>query len=280
MRPDFQCGICHDIVPEYYYGGCCAICSRIRCNNCMRNCPLCEASLCPDCLSEVDTPGVCPHPPVPPYRTPDYSGPPPREARAKIAVPLPAGPSFQQPPVGRVHPPWWMLFAAALLVVPIYGLLQFMLSSLAPFLSLVLVAAIGSGELPSALATAALPASIVFAFAMIAGRAEPLGRIIIPPAIAIVIAVAIEHWLGLHAVLYGIGFPLATGFAGLCIGGTLGSTFATTWSNRRCLLGLMVGIAVIFLGETDIDSINGLSFTLLHVLMLTMVPSLIRRQSR
>lgn len=284
MRPDFQCGICQQLVPEFYYGGSCALCGRIRCNDCMRTCPLCRAELCPDCLGEPGADGACGHRPLPPpYRMPGKYQPPPWPLRP---TPVPAPPLATLPepgPVATAFPgraaPWWLMAAAALLAVPVYGLLEFMLSGFATTVAIALVAAFGSAELPSAVRHLALPLALVIALAVLAARAQPLLEVAAPPAVAVAIALALETWAAPQLPLLAIGLPLAAVLAGLGIGGTLGSMFSGSWSWRRAGGGALLGALVAASGQTRIDDIAGLAFIVLHLATLILLPLALRRRA-
>jgi len=69
MLAEFQCGCCGQLTPEQYYGGCCSLCQRIRCDQCMRHCTQCGLELCPDCMARTDHPGKpCGHATAKPWR--------------------------------------------------------------------------------------------------------------------------------------------------------------------------------------------------------------------
>lgn len=285
MRPDFQCGICHQLVPEFYYGGSCSLCDRIRCNNCMRTCPVCRAELCPECLGEPGADNTCGHRPLPPpYRMPGQYQPPhwplrPTQEPARLLPTLPGpGPGATARPRGVAS--WWLMVAAALLAVPIYALLEFMLSGFASAVALGLVGVLGSDELPLALEHGALPSAIVIAFAVVAARAQPLLEVAAPSAVAVAIALALEAWAGPHMLLHAITLPLAVVLAGLGIGGTLGSMFARSWSWQRAIVGALLGALVAASGQTRIDDIAGLAFIVLHVAALILIPLALQRRAK
>lgn len=176
--------------------------------------------------------------------------------------------------------PWWLLGAAALLVVPIYALLEFMLSGFASVVALGFVAVLGGDQLPLALRIGALPAALVLAFAVLAARAQPLLEVAAPAVVAVAIALALESSVGPQPLLHVIGLPLAVVLAGLGIGGTLGSMFATSWSWQRAIVGALLGALVAASGRTRIEDIDGLAFIVLHVATLILVPLALQRRAK
>lgn len=274
MRPDFQCGICQQVVPEMYYGGCCSICARIRCDQCMRECPVCGAQLCPECLGAPRAEAVCSHSPLPP-RTPVGPGPQASRWQPPAAAPSPVVSSPPAPSTPRPAQSWLPFLLAALLLLPLYALLQFAVGDLMPALALWLAAMLGSKELPPALAQAALPVAWIVACAIVGARADSRLPLLLPVA-GLMLGLLLQSWVGLNQLPGGGALPLAAAYAGLCLGGGFGGAWSAGWAWRRALAGGIFGLAPLALVDSRIADIAGVADAGVHLLLLVLLPLLLR----
>lgn len=276
MRPDFQCGICRQLVPEMYYGGCCALCARIRCDQCMRQCPVCGAQLCPECLGAPRADAACSHARLPPRAAPLPEVPAQRWQRpvAPPPTPLPGAPA--------PFAPWplpgqrgWRYLLALLLVPPLFALLQLAVGELTLSVAMGLAALLDGSAVPPALERMALPVAWIVACSLVAARADSRLPWALPVA-ALLLALLLQRWTGLNELAGGGPLALAAAHAGLCLGGAFGGAWSAGWSWRRAAVGGLLGWVPLWLADSATGDLAAVASVLVHLLLLLLLPRLLR----